>query len=636
MGRRPVWGLVLVLSIVVVLTPYCKSPEPDETRSPYLNHGDSARYVGMETCAQCHLDKKQTFVHTGMGMSFDTVSPEKSSANLHTHHVLYDSFKNFYYYPHWKGSDLYVREFRLNGGDTTYLREEKITYIIGSGQHTNSHLIRKGDYVVQAPFTWYAQKGKLDFPPGFENGHNSRFRRVIDEECMSCHNGLPTMKAGSMRAFAQIPDGIDCERCHGPGSIHVKKRLGGYMPETDIDYSIVNPSKLSWERQIDVCQRCHLQGNNVLKSGKSFHDFKPGMVLSDVFEVFLPQYQEGDQLFNMANHSDRFQNSQCFLQTNKGGDQVSFTCITCHNPHVSVKETSNEHFINACKSCHKASNTCSEKNSVRMVEGDNCITCHMPLSGTEDIPHVSVHDHKIGIHKQSDRKSEEGTVIGLYSVNNTKTDNRTMIQAYLTYYEKFDQLPIYQKKAEELLRKEGYTDLWIHLFYQQQNWRSIISTATTKELPDPDAATCYRVGKAYANTSMPQKAVEWLQLAVLKDDSYFEYKSDLGANLIKVNKPAEAEGALLKCLSQFPEYTPAMNNLGFLYIGTRQWGKAKYYLEESLKYDPDNLNAKENLVLLYSQTGGQANEIFWLREILKQKPTHEVARKRLSQLTSIP
>ena len=98
-----------------------------------------------------------------------------------------------------------LTEFRLRNLDTVYQRTEEITYIIGSGQHTNSHLIKKGDYIVQAPFTWYAQDEKLDLPPGFENGANSRFSRVIDQECMSCHNGLPVMMPDSKKRFRMSP-----------------------------------------------------------------------------------------------------------------------------------------------------------------------------------------------------------------------------------------------------------------------------------------------------------------------------------------------------------------------------------------------------------------------------------------------
>jgi hypothetical protein len=49
----------------------------------------------------------------------------------------------------------------------------------------------------------------------------------------------------------------------------------------------VNPGKLPIDLQFDVCQRCHLQGNTVLKEGKSFLDFKPGMRLSDHMTLFF-------------------------------------------------------------------------------------------------------------------------------------------------------------------------------------------------------------------------------------------------------------------------------------------------------------------------------------------------------------
>ena len=165
---------------------------------------------------------------------------------------------------------------------------------------------------------------------------------------MSCHNAYPDFVLGSENKFKTIPNGIDCERCHGPGSIHVQQKQMGQLVDTakQIDYSIVNPAKLPIDLQFDVCQRCHLQGNAVLKEGKSFFDFKPGMKLSAIFTVFMPKYENGEKDFIMASHADRLKQSQCFIKSNK------LTCITCHNPHVSVKATQPEVFNAACKNCH--------------------------------------------------------------------------------------------------------------------------------------------------------------------------------------------------------------------------------------------------------------------------------------------
>jgi hypothetical protein len=50
----------------------------------------------------------------------------------------------------------------LAGKDTVHQRFEKVSYIVGSGQHTNSHIININGYLHQAPITFYTQKGKWD------------------------------------------------------------------------------------------------------------------------------------------------------------------------------------------------------------------------------------------------------------------------------------------------------------------------------------------------------------------------------------------------------------------------------------------------------------------------------------------
>ena len=72
-----------------------------------------------------------------------------------------------------------------------------------------------------------------------------------------------------------------------------------------IDYSIVNPADLSRDLQMNVCQRCHLQGVAILKDGKNFDDFRPAMPLTDVMDVFLPEYDGNETQFIMASQAHR-------------------------------------------------------------------------------------------------------------------------------------------------------------------------------------------------------------------------------------------------------------------------------------------------------------------------------------------
>ena len=319
---------VLVLSVltlgVALLAVRCsrggnqedKALRADVDVPEYKNLPDTVAYVGKEVCKACHADIYETYVHTGMGLSFDEASRVKSSSKLTGDSKIYDEYLDLWYHPYWSDDELRLLEYRLDGEDTPYQREEVVDYIIGSGQHTNSHIQNVNGYLHQVPFTYYTQDGKLDFPPGFEDGNNTRFSRTIGLECMSCHNSLPEFVMGSENKFTGVPDGISGEGCHGPGQVHVIEKSQGIIVDTSqyVDYSIVNPSKLADELQFEVCQRCHLQGNAVLKPGKDWYDFKPGMELSSVMSVFLPRYEDAENEFIMASHIDRFKQSKCYLE----------------------------------------------------------------------------------------------------------------------------------------------------------------------------------------------------------------------------------------------------------------------------------------------------------------------------------
>jgi predicted CXXCH cytochrome family protein len=299
-----------------------------------------------------------------MGMSFNLATKKKSAGDFN-HSKIHDQNNDYNYQAFWSNDSLFIKEFRLNKVDTSFTRTEQVNYIIGSGQHTNSHIQKINGYLNQMPMTFYTQKKKWDLPPGFENGMNTRFSRKIGIECMSCHNAYPQFVLGSENKYTSVPDGIDCERCHGPGSEHVAQRQTGSKIDTSkyIDYSIVNPAKLPIQAQFDICQRCHLQGNAVLKEGKSFFDFRPGQKLSDYISVFLPKYENADEEFIMASHADRLKQSACYIKSFQKAEQKNLlrpykdalTCITCHNPHVSVRETNTRNYNQACLNCHSSS-----------------------------------------------------------------------------------------------------------------------------------------------------------------------------------------------------------------------------------------------------------------------------------------
>lgn len=596
--------LLCFIAISIVLLIRCGN---DEEKSPYkaINNPE-AHYVGMETCKTCHAGIYESFIQTGMGQSWGLANKLKSSADFSNAKALvYDSIKNLYYKPYWDGDSLCILEYRLTGKDTTHKRIEKVSYIVGSGQHTNSHIININGYLHQAPITFYTQKGKWDLAPGFEKGMNSRFDRKIELECITCHNGYPEFVAESFNKFNSIKLGIDCERCHGPGSLHVAAKQNGDIVDTAklIDYTIVNPRKLSIDVQNNLCQRCHLQGIAVLQDGKSFMDFLPSQELKKSMHVFMPSYSGDENHMIMASHVERMKMSDCYVNSNK------MSCITCHNPHVSVKFTAQEVFINACKNCHTSINDCKENISVRETKKDNCITCHMPKNGSIDIPHVAVTDHYIRRKAKVENKEAIAKFLGLVCYNDDKVDARTQAQAYLEFYERYEPNKFFLDSAFTLLIKagadtsDGFDADVIRAFFLREDYNKIvILSKKVKPNEIKNAWTNYRIGEAYLKQGQFARSIEFLQVAVTIKKYALDFQHKLATAYVENNQFIEAKKVFEFILNENPKYTAAYGSLGYLAMQAGDMHKAKYYLQQSILLDPDQLQVLINLAVVYHQS----------------------------------
>jgi hypothetical protein len=661
--------LVCLFGGFALLNWYCSSKNIQHwsNKGVYASLSDSAKYVGMQTCSGCHQGVHATFIHTGMGKSFDKASKTKSAGKYDNHPVVYDKFRDFFYSPKWEGDSLRFLEFRLAGKDTIFKRVETVDYIVGSGQHTNSHMWTSNGYFFQAPLTYYVQKGIWDLPPGFENGNNTRFSRQIGLECMSCHNGYPEFKLGSENKYNLVKDGIDCERCHGPGSIHVQEKTAGILIDTAVavDYSIVNPSKLSMELQFDVCQRCHIQGNSVLKEGKSYFDFKPGMALSDVMDVYMPVYEGRPDEHIMASHAERLKQSKCYLVSTKridskaGAKQLKpykngLTCITCHNPHVSVKQTNPEVFNDACKSCHQASKDplCKESIANQNLKKNDCVSCHMPFNGATDIPHVSVHDHKIAVKPAAKEIGGTKKLIGITSINNSNPTALSKAQAYINYVEKFgyekkylDSAMYYLSKSDPLF-KSKYVSQLVQIGFLKNDFESIIqiTESTTaisqllnkQEYSNANGWTAYRIGEAYSQVGNPAKALTFYKLAYELTPYSAEFANKYGTVLVSNQRIMEAKNIFAGLVKEHPEYAPGYSNYGFIVLNTEQdQYKAMEFYNKALLLDPDYIQALINKagLLIYQQEVNDAKTI--LKSILKKDPQNVQVKAILSKINTL-
>jgi hypothetical protein len=147
----PIWTALL---IAIVFLAQCQQAGQKTASIPdkpvWWNHADSVGYVGIETCKNCHYDIYQSYRETGMGRSFGRATAQRSAMDS-GHMDLFDSIGQWSYRMHVGSDGLFLRESRSVGTDTLHRLSQKVDYIIGSGQHTNSHLMDRMGYIHQMP-----------------------------------------------------------------------------------------------------------------------------------------------------------------------------------------------------------------------------------------------------------------------------------------------------------------------------------------------------------------------------------------------------------------------------------------------------------------------------------------------------
>jgi tetratricopeptide (TPR) repeat protein len=302
-----------------------------------------------------------------------------------------------------------------------------------------------------------------------------------------------------------------------------------------------------------------------------------------------------------------------------------------------VKVTGKQVFNNACGKCHDAQLACTEKENIRIAQGNNCVGCHMPKSGTIDIPHVTVTDHWIRKPVRSQQKKDIKKFAGIYCINNKQSDNYTHAQAYLNYVEKFegentalDSAAHYIQQAGE---EEGVLDAKIHLLFLRQDYRGIVLQAKNfKPQSENNPWLCYRIGQAYQNLSDFAAAESWYNRAVQLAGENLDFLNKYGTILVELNKTDEGIKVLRTSLEKNPKQSEALTNMGFAYLKKEDLKTAMTCYDRALALDPDMRQALFNKAALCNMTGDRKQAAALLKQILKRDPDNEYVKQLLQGL----
>lgn len=209
---------------------------------------------------------------------------------------------------------------------------------------------------------------------------------VGSQACMTCHaNQAAAFAQTLMGKIGKVRKGtMECENCHGPGSLHVKagggRGVGGMITFRQDD------PRHTPEEVNAICLTCHERGDRTLWRG-STHENQNLTCTSchTVMRNVTPKFQlakltEMDTCFQC--HKNK--RAEIWRTSHMPVREGKLKCSTCHNPHGSYTEALlKEATVNdGCYKCH------AEKRGPFLWEHapvrENCVNCHDPHGSIND------------------------------------------------------------------------------------------------------------------------------------------------------------------------------------------------------------------------------------------------------------
>jgi tetratricopeptide (TPR) repeat protein len=606
-------------------------------------------YVDSRLCAHCHRQVYENYRQTGMAKSLFKPAPANTIEDYKENTHFYHSLSDTHYSMIFRDQAYYQRRWQIDSdGKETNVEELKIDYVMGAGDHSRAYLHRttRGT-LIELPLGWYTERGGYwGMSPGFDSSH-PQTRRLVSYGCMFCHDAYPQVPNGTDVPdadpvfTADLPEGIDCQRCHGPGGQHIRAAQSG-AEFSDIKSRIVNPARLSSKLQMELCMQCHLEPTSgrlpalLRRFNRGIFSYIPGQPLEDYVLYFDHAPKTGyDDKFEFVSVAYRLRKSRCFLES-KG----ALTCLTCHDPHgkLPVGEEATTYYSGQCRHCHeRVISTLVFRG--KHPQAADCVSCHMPKRRTEDVVHALITDHfiqrkvpmrdlqaELQERHLTDEQEYHGEVVPYYPSPLPKTSENSQYLAVAQVYRQNNlkkgvadlarEINQHPPREEEFytalgdaLKNSGDTKAAVRAF-EQAVWikpesvtalRSLAASLKTSgdvsrseeilkralDLAPLDASTWNQYARLEADFGRTGRAIEKLRKALALDPDLPEGEMNLATLLVGEGQMEPAETALKRALSIDPYNAAAYDLMGRVLERKNEMSKALYSFQKATHLRPD-------------------------------------------------
>jgi predicted CXXCH cytochrome family protein len=430
--------------------------------------------------------------------------------------------------------------------------------------------------------------------PGYDRRDHEGVLRRARLECLFCHNAYPDLTENTRNGYwrnqgvpAQLPEGIGCQRCHGPGGEHLR-RATAVGSDAAVKAAIIRPTRLDATLRRDVCYQCHMQPSvavpGIRRFGRDIDSFRPGQPLSayllrvDITDAGIAR---GDR-FEINHHPYRLEQSRCFRES-----AGRLSCLSCHDPHRKVAEAERAaHYRAVCLGCHA--------NAHRAAE--DCVACHMPKRRTQDVIHVAMTDHAIsrrpaGPELLAAREEREPVIENIEIADDGLTPAEANLYRIIASVRAGSSEAA--RRLEQFLAATAWPDIepYFDLAAAQLRQKRAAAVEKTTRLildrvPDHPLALEW-LGFAQAGRGDRDAAIESLRKAARLDPVRVETQYNLGLHLAAGGDRDEAAACFERALAGRPNFVLAWIHLG----DVRSGDAAIAAYRRALEIDPTSTRA---------------------------------------------